>query len=52
MTMGHSRVPVYAGEKTNIIGLVLVSFLPFEMLLVDAQDCRLLVLLLNDNVHY
>ncbi|KAJ1384945.1 CNNM, transmembrane domain [Sesbania bispinosa] len=25
MTMGHSRVPVYAGEKTNIIGLVLVK---------------------------
>lgn len=28
MTMGHSRVPVYAGNSTNIIGLILViSFL-------------------------
>ncbi|XP_058223531.1 DUF21 domain-containing protein At1g47330 isoform X2 [Rhododendron vialii] len=25
MTMGHSRVPVYAGNPTNIIGLVLVK---------------------------
>lgn len=25
MTMGHSRVPVYAGDPTNIIGLVLVK---------------------------
>lgn len=24
MTMGHSRVPVYSGNPTNIIGLVLV----------------------------
>lgn len=24
MTMGHSRVPVYAGSPTNIIGLILV----------------------------
>lgn len=24
MTIGHSRVPVYAGKPTNIIGLILV----------------------------
>ncbi|KAI5426823.1 DUF21 domain-containing protein, variant 3 [Lathyrus oleraceus] len=35
MTMGHSRVPVYAGERTNIMGLVLVILLPFEIFLVD-----------------
>lgn len=25
MTIGHSRVPVYAGSPTNIIGLILVT---------------------------
>ncbi|RDY11017.1 DUF21 domain-containing protein [Mucuna pruriens] len=33
MTMGHSRVPVYAGEKTNIIGLVLVK----NLFMVDSK---------------
>ncbi|KAI4336884.1 hypothetical protein L6164_015361, partial [Bauhinia variegata] len=34
MTMGHSRVPVYAGEPTNIIGLVLVK----NLLMVDRKE--------------
>lgn len=25
MTKGHSRVPIYSGSPTNIIGLILVS---------------------------
>ncbi|XP_057434946.1 DUF21 domain-containing protein At1g47330-like isoform X2 [Lotus japonicus] len=33
MTMGHSRVPVYAGEKANIIGLVLVK----NLFMVDSK---------------
>ncbi|KAL5189613.1 DUF21 domain-containing protein [Glycine soja] len=33
MTIGHSRVPVYAGEKTNIIGLVLVK----NLFMVDSK---------------
>lgn len=28
---GHSRVPVYYEEPTNIIGLVLVIFPPFSV---------------------
>ncbi|XP_028757720.1 DUF21 domain-containing protein At1g47330 [Neltuma alba] len=34
MTMGHSRVPVYAGDPTNIIGLVLVK----NLLMVYSKD--------------
>ncbi|KAJ4701932.1 DUF21 domain-containing-like protein [Melia azedarach] len=34
MTMGHSRVPVYSGNPTNIIGLVLVK----NLLAVDPRD--------------
>ena len=30
MTKGHSRIPVYSGSPTNIIGLVLVSVLSLE----------------------
>ncbi|XP_061370702.1 DUF21 domain-containing protein At1g47330 isoform X2 [Gastrolobium bilobum] len=33
MTKGHSRVPVYAGEPTNIIGLVLVK----NLFMVDSR---------------
>ncbi|XP_059637321.1 DUF21 domain-containing protein At1g47330 [Cornus florida] len=33
MTMGHSRVPVYAGNPTNIIGLILVK----NLLTVDPE---------------
>ncbi|GMY28427.1 DUF21 domain-containing protein At1g47330 isoform X2 [Fagus crenata] len=33
MTRGHSRVPVYAGKRTNIIGLVLVK----NLLTVDPR---------------
>ncbi|TKY45769.1 DUF21 domain-containing protein [Spatholobus suberectus] len=33
MTIGHSRVPVYSGEKTNIIGLVLVK----NLFMVDSK---------------
>ncbi|XP_058785335.1 DUF21 domain-containing protein At1g47330 [Vicia villosa] len=33
MTMGHSRVPVYAGERTNIMGLVLVK----NLFMVDSK---------------
>ncbi|KAA8537629.1 hypothetical protein F0562_027237 [Nyssa sinensis] len=34
MTMGHSRVPVYAGKPKNIIGLILVK----NLLTVDPED--------------
>ncbi|KDO84554.1 hypothetical protein CISIN_1g011545mg [Citrus sinensis] len=34
MTMGHSRVPVYSGNPTNIIGLILVK----NLLSVDYRD--------------
>ncbi|XP_057975688.1 DUF21 domain-containing protein At1g47330 isoform X2 [Malania oleifera] len=34
MTMGHSRVPVYSGNPTNIIGLILVK----NLLAVDPDD--------------
>ncbi|PON83373.1 CBS domain containing protein [Trema orientale] len=34
MTMGHSRVPVYAGNPKNIIGLILVK----NLLAVDPED--------------
>ncbi|KAK1433580.1 hypothetical protein QVD17_10492 [Tagetes erecta] len=34
MTMGHSRVPVYSGERTNIIGIILVK----NLLAVDPDD--------------
>ncbi|CAN0922047.1 DUF21 domain-containing protein At1g47330 [Linum grandiflorum] len=34
MTIGHSRVPVYAGRPTNIIGLILVK----NLLTVDPRD--------------
>ncbi|KAK3231609.1 hypothetical protein Dsin_003490 [Dipteronia sinensis] len=34
MTMGHSRVPVYSGNPTNIIGLILVK----NLLTVDYRD--------------
>ncbi|GFY86163.1 methyltransferase, putative [Actinidia rufa] len=34
MTMGHSRVPIYAGNPTNIIGLILVK----NLLTVDPED--------------
>ncbi|GKV29909.1 hypothetical protein SLEP1_g38783 [Rubroshorea leprosula] len=34
MTMGHSRVPVYHGNPTNIIGLILVK----NLLSVDPRD--------------
>ena len=30
MTKGHSRIPVYSGSLTNIIGLVLVSVFSLE----------------------
>ncbi|GAU14362.1 hypothetical protein TSUD_309220 [Trifolium subterraneum] len=33
MTMGHSRVPVYAGERSNIMGLVLVK----NLFMVDSK---------------
>ncbi|KAI9113303.1 hypothetical protein K1719_015828 [Acacia pycnantha] len=36
MTMGHSRVPVYSGDPTNIIGLVLVK----NLLMVDSEPLR------------
>lgn len=28
MAKGHSRIPVYAGDKNNIIGLLLVRKIP------------------------
>ncbi|KAK3038112.1 hypothetical protein RJ639_029566, partial [Escallonia herrerae] len=34
MTMGHSRVPVYSGNRTNIIGLILVK----SLLTVDPDN--------------
>ncbi|BFG17809.1 hypothetical protein CerSpe_040820 [Prunus speciosa] len=34
MTKGHSRVPVYAGNPKNIIGLVLVK----NLLMIDPED--------------
>ncbi|CAI0383045.1 unnamed protein product [Linum tenue] len=34
MTMGHSRVPVYSGSPSNIIGLILVK----NLLTVDSRD--------------
>ncbi|KAF6136274.1 hypothetical protein GIB67_042759 [Kingdonia uniflora] len=34
MTMGHSRVPVYSGMPTNIIGIILVK----NLLTVDPND--------------
>ncbi|GJS49899.1 DUF21 domain-containing protein [Tanacetum coccineum] len=34
MTMGHSRVPVYSGDRTNIIGIILVK----NLLAVDPDD--------------
>ncbi|XP_050212645.1 DUF21 domain-containing protein At1g47330 isoform X2 [Mercurialis annua] len=34
MTMGHSRVPVYAGNPNNIIGLILIK----NLLTVDPED--------------
>lgn len=34
MTMGHSRVPVYYGDRTNIIGIILVK----NLLAVDPDD--------------
>ncbi|XP_010263669.1 PREDICTED: DUF21 domain-containing protein At1g47330 [Nelumbo nucifera] len=34
MTKGHSRVPVYAGNSTNIIGIILVK----NLLTVDPKD--------------
>ncbi|CAK9185830.1 unnamed protein product, partial [Ilex paraguariensis] len=34
MTIGHSRVPVYSGNPTNIIGLILVK----NLLTVDPED--------------
>lgn len=34
MTMGHSRVPVYSKDPTNIIGLILVK----NLLAVDPED--------------
>ena len=30
MAKGHSRIPVYSGSPTNIIGLVLVSVFSLE----------------------
>ena len=45
MTIGHSRVPVYAGNPTNIIGYILVcsfSFtqkvMVFRLLIARARD--------------
>nr|XP_043614325.1 DUF21 domain-containing protein At1g47330 [Erigeron canadensis] len=34
MTMGHSRIPVYYGDRTNIIGIILVK----NLLAVDPDD--------------
>lgn len=34
MTMGHSRVPVYSGDRTNIIGIILVK----NLLAVNPDD--------------
>ncbi|XP_076895317.1 DUF21 domain-containing protein At1g47330-like [Bidens hawaiensis] len=34
MTKGHSRVPVYSGDRTNIIGIILVK----NLLAVDPDD--------------
>ncbi|XP_076887575.1 DUF21 domain-containing protein At1g47330-like [Bidens hawaiensis] len=34
MTKGHSRVPVYSGDRTNIIGIILVK----NLLAVDPND--------------
>ncbi|KAI3785558.1 hypothetical protein L1987_44678 [Smallanthus sonchifolius] len=34
MTMGHSRIPVYSGDRTNIIGIILVK----NLLAVDPDD--------------
>ncbi|KAL8230847.1 hypothetical protein R6Q57_000625 [Mikania cordata] len=34
MTMGHSRIPVYSGDRTNIIGIILVK----NLLAVEPDD--------------
>lgn len=42
MTIGHSRVPVYAGNPTNIIGLILVISVHCEsktMFLISSIFC-------------
>ena len=35
MQSGHSRIPVYDGERHNIVGLLLVK----DLALIDADDC-------------
>lgn len=35
MQSGHSRIPVYVGERHNIVGLLLVK----DLALIDADDC-------------
>ncbi|GAB5372677.1 hypothetical protein AAMO2058_001685100 [Amorphochlora amoebiformis] len=36
MTSGHSRIPIYEGNKNNIKGLLLVK----RLIVVDPDDCR------------
>ena len=39
MTRGHSRVPIYSGSPSNIIGLILVSELNWFLLLNNFNHC-------------
>jgi Mg2+/Co2+ transporter CorB len=39
MTRGHSRVPIYSGSPSNIIGLILVSELNWFLLLNNIYHC-------------
>ena len=50
MQSGHSRIPVYDGERHNIVGLLLVKDLAF----IDTDDCtplRTVVKFYNHQVH-
>jgi CBS domain containing-hemolysin-like protein len=49
MAKGHSRIPVYAGEKNNIIGLLLVRKLHQNQIIdiiVESNEFPLVTLLL------
>jgi Mg2+/Co2+ transporter CorC len=51
---GHSRVPVYYEECTNIIGLILVDCLPLFLCLIMrndyVQNCQGSLLIINVKV--
>jgi hypothetical protein len=46
MTRGHSRVPIYSGSPSNIIGLILVSELNWFLLLNNIKRCAALFVVL------